>query len=143
MCVCLAPLIQSRLSPCGHVFCASCLVSWFSVAQEVNEDPYEERRTGLVRRKKVCPSCRAQIVSPPLELWALKDVLAAIHNYRGTAPSTSEIQQSLWDGLFDPTTSIMSFVTKTMECFAVACVQVKSLKASVQIENGMFICNLS
>lgn len=43
-------------------------------------------------------------MSPPLELWALKDVLAAIHNYRGTAPSTSEIQQSLWDGLFDPTT---------------------------------------
>lgn len=104
MCVCLATLIQSRLSPCGHVFCASCLVSWFSVAQEVNEDPYEERRTGLVRRKKVCPSCRAQIVSPPLELWALKDVLAAIHNYRGTAPSTNEIQQSLWDGLFNPTT---------------------------------------
>lgn len=66
----------------------------------VNE-PDEHR--GAVRRKKVCPSCRVQVVSPPLELWALKGVLAAL---RGTDESenTKGINKDLWEGLFDPAT---------------------------------------
>lgn len=85
-------MADDRLSPCGHIFCAECLVSWFSVAEEV------AHATRNARRKKVCPSCRAQVTTPPLELWALKDVLQAIREYRGYPLKTPEIQTSLWDG---------------------------------------------
>ncbi|SHO80023.1 Similar to S.cerevisiae protein PSH1 (E3 ubiquitin ligase targeting centromere-binding protein Cse4p) [Malassezia sympodialis ATCC 42132] len=86
------------LSPCGHIFCAECLVSWFSVAEEV------AHTSRNARRKKVCPSCRAQVVTPPLELWALKGVLQAVREHYGHTLETPEIQTSLWDGLFDPST---------------------------------------
>lgn len=62
----------------------------------------EER--GAVRRKKVCPSCRTQVVTPPLELWALKGVLDALRERSGTQQDVRFIQQGLWEGLFDPAT---------------------------------------
>lgn len=84
---------DDRLSPCGHIFCAECLVSWFSVAEEV------AHTSRNARRKKVCPSCRAQVVTPPLELWALKGVLQAVREHYGHTLETPEIQTSLWDGV--------------------------------------------
>ena len=96
---CTSPTSHS-VSPCGHIFCAQCLVQWFKVELHVNE-PDENR--GTVRRKKVCPSCRAHVVVPPLELWALKGVLDAVRG--NDAPSrTRTISKDVWEGLFDPAT---------------------------------------
>ncbi|WFD08521.1 hypothetical protein MVES1_003897 [Malassezia vespertilionis] len=66
-----------------------------------------------VRRKKVCPTCRAQVLAPPLELWALKGVLETVREYTGVQRPLNETHKALWDGacklrliaeLFDPAT---------------------------------------
>lgn len=92
--------LSHRVSPCGHIFCAQCLVQWFKVELHVNE-PDENR--GTVRRKKVCPSCRAHVVAPPLELWALKGILDAVRS-SNAPPRARTISKDVWEGLFDPAT---------------------------------------
>ncbi|KAJ7764546.1 hypothetical protein DFH07DRAFT_811611 [Mycena maculata] len=57
------------LAPCGHVACYSCLVAWFTSEPEEN--------FGLPR-KKTCPHCRATIKERPVEVWSIKDMVAAL-----------------------------------------------------------------
>ena len=61
----------------------------------VNE---EDEQRGTVRRKKVCPSCRVQVVTPPLELWALKGVLEALRESTNSQRDAPPISQDLWEG---------------------------------------------
>ena len=37
---------------------------------------YENRATR--KRKKICPGCRARVINPPIELFAVKDLLETI-----------------------------------------------------------------
>ncbi|WFD01084.1 E3 ubiquitin ligase [Malassezia yamatoensis] len=77
-----------------------CLVQWFGV--ELHMDQNEEPNSS-VRRKKVCPSCRAQVMSPPVELWALKSIVDAVR--RADDPTeVPSIPKDCWKGLFDPST---------------------------------------
>ncbi|WFD45135.1 E3 ubiquitin ligase [Malassezia psittaci] len=88
------------VSPCGHIFCAKCLVQWFGVELRMDQD---EEQNNLVRRKKVCPSCRTQVMSPPVELWALKSIVDAVR--RADDPTEAKsIPKDCWKGLFDPST---------------------------------------
>ncbi|KAJ7628403.1 hypothetical protein FB45DRAFT_918197 [Roridomyces roridus] len=57
------------LTPCGHVACYNCLVSWFT------REP-EENHFGLLR-KKTCPNCRATIKQRPVEVWSIKEMVVA------------------------------------------------------------------
>ncbi|UZJ54770.1 hypothetical protein CBS101457_004090 [Exobasidium rhododendri] len=79
------------LSPCGHMFCARCLVAWFTKPL-VNESPlpsdlqgdrreverreFERRRT--LKRVKVCPHCREKVSVAPVEVWLVKGLIDQI-----------------------------------------------------------------
>lgn len=72
------------LSPCGHVFCARCLVLWFKKAlpDEPPLAPYlteeqriEEQQRRTSRRKKLCPHCRERVQARPAEVWMIKGLV--------------------------------------------------------------------
>lgn len=72
------------LSPCGHVFCARCLVLWFKKAlpDEPPLAPYlteeqrtEEQQRRTLRRKKLCPHCRERVQARPAEVWMIKGLV--------------------------------------------------------------------
>lgn len=72
------------LSPCGHVFCARCLVLWFKKAlpDEGPLAPYlteeqrtEEQQRRTLRRKKLCPHCRVRVQARPAEVWMIKGLV--------------------------------------------------------------------
>ena len=65
------------------------MVEWFSVA--VNGDESDDEN---VRRKKRCPTCRAQISTPPLALWSLNGLLQKLPGARPQA----ELDEHTWDG---------------------------------------------
>ncbi|KAJ7507186.1 hypothetical protein B0H11DRAFT_194178 [Mycena galericulata] len=58
------------LAPCGHIACYNCLVAWFT------SEPEEPHFGGP--RKKTCPHCRATIKERPVEVWSIKDMVAAL-----------------------------------------------------------------
>ncbi|KAF8208198.1 hypothetical protein K438DRAFT_318132 [Mycena galopus ATCC 62051] len=58
------------LAPCGHVACYNCLVAWFT------SEPEQHHHFGP--RKKTCPNCRATIKERPVEVWNIKDMVAAL-----------------------------------------------------------------
>lgn len=116
------------LNPCGHTFCAPCLVGWFKQPLP-NESPpsgllqLEDHAT--LKRKKVCPHCRTQVTGPPTEVYAVKGMVHRLHQCQmlgqiaGEAAAPSNIPQktaaeeekshtghlplgpAVWDGIFD------------------------------------------
>ncbi|PWN49720.1 hypothetical protein IE53DRAFT_131001 [Violaceomyces palustris] len=75
------------LSPCGHIFCVRCLLSWFKKPSP-SDDPLparlsaaereSEERKRILRKKKVCPACRAHVEFKPVEVWLVKGMLEKI-----------------------------------------------------------------
>jgi hypothetical protein len=58
------------LAPCGHIACYNCLVAWFTA---VPDEPHH-----YAPRRKTCPNCRATIRERPVEVWNIKDLVAAL-----------------------------------------------------------------
>ncbi|WFD32840.1 E3 ubiquitin ligase [Malassezia sp. CBS 17886] len=86
------------------MFCAQCLVSWFAVAAPPGPEG-DELRAENRRKKKVCPGCRTQVKSPPVDVWGLHRALALLRGDDGAAtPPASQRGAALWEGIFDPTT---------------------------------------
>ncbi|PPQ69077.1 hypothetical protein CVT26_003552 [Gymnopilus dilepis] len=82
------------LAPCGHTTCYPCLVRWFTAPQNPemggNAAPDDtqsidallnsaQARNGtFMRRRKKCPVCRAVVIDRPVEMWAIKSMVAAL-----------------------------------------------------------------
>lgn len=70
------------LSPCGHVFCARCLVAWFTKPTST-ESPVppdhpnrlQVERTRTLNRVKACPQCREKVTVAPIEVWLVKSMV--------------------------------------------------------------------
>lgn len=73
------------LSPCGHTFCARCLIDWFqrpAQGEVVHIPAYftesqrrDEEIAATRRRKKVCPHCRGEVRGHPAEVWSIKGMI--------------------------------------------------------------------
>ena len=63
------------LAPCGHSACYQCLVNWFK-APPADVPPNEVYPTWL--RKKTCPHCRTVVKERPIEIWAIKEMVASL-----------------------------------------------------------------
>ncbi|CAO1628832.1 unnamed protein product [Sympodiomycopsis kandeliae] len=118
------------LNPCGHTFCARCLVDWFTRPSPSTDmeiaDWMPESEQNMIRitnnhkRTKLCPHCRARIVTSPAEVWSLKsivDKLDSCSNLIGQSSDgiTRSVSQErtlrgidlptgsdLWKDIFDP-----------------------------------------
>ncbi|PWN24009.1 hypothetical protein BCV69DRAFT_296311 [Microstroma glucosiphilum] len=73
------------LSPCGHTFCARCLIDWFqrpAQGEVVHIPAYfsesqrrDEEIAATRRRKKICPHCRGDVRGTPAEVWSIKGMI--------------------------------------------------------------------
>ncbi|KAE9392614.1 hypothetical protein BT96DRAFT_924596 [Gymnopus androsaceus JB14] len=101
------------LAPCGHIACYSCLMSWFSRPTEDGAGP-SARQPPIWIRRKTCPHCRATVREPPVEVWAIKNMVTSLV---GTGllvgippppePETAETGETankdeLWKNIFYP-----------------------------------------
>lgn len=117
------------LSPCGHTFCASCLLDWFKRPDPNNQHIFEgldeaETMARVRQQKKVCPSCRSAVQGLPAEVWALKGIVDRLDSCQQLGQITVDGQvdvpsrtveeerklrgidlatgEALWEPLFDP-----------------------------------------
>ncbi|CAO1625879.1 unnamed protein product [Parajaminaea phylloscopi] len=89
------------LTPCGHIFCITCLLSWFTqplqdeipISRDLSGDTDEAHRRALIvanhRRKKVCPQCRTSVTTPPTELFAVKGIIRRLHDNQTLADASA------------------------------------------------------
>ncbi|PWN44058.1 hypothetical protein IE81DRAFT_340323 [Ceraceosorus guamensis] len=102
------------LTPCGHTFCARCLVGWFEKREPHESEPrasltpaerlaFERRATQ--RRVKLCPHCRARVEARPAEVWMIKGFLDQLDSAvrsghgRGGEDSTPSTRQDKGDDM--------------------------------------------
>ncbi|KAJ8503068.1 hypothetical protein ONZ45_g11183 [Pleurotus djamor] len=98
------------LSPCGHVFCLSCLQAWFRKAPSVDEDLDAGMTLEyIMNRPKSCPFCRASVIKKPAPLFILRDISIAITKAKtAPAPAPAPVTESddcddnPWKGIFPP-----------------------------------------
>ncbi|KAI0718596.1 hypothetical protein C8T65DRAFT_638575 [Cerioporus squamosus] len=95
------------LSPCGHSACHQCLVNWFK-APPADVPANQVLPTWL--RKKTCPHCRAVVKDRPLEIWAIKEMVANLvksglaQGFYSPAeePAIGAANADPWTGIFRP-----------------------------------------
>ncbi|KAH6903126.1 hypothetical protein BKA70DRAFT_1404167 [Coprinopsis sp. MPI-PUGE-AT-0042] len=126
------------LSPCGHISCYTCLLRWFTsdpgqpmngavanpediVNGNANNLPAAAGRHHLgaafaqraslrrfITRAKNCPVCRASVPMRPVEVYAVKDMVASLvrsglADYPApSAPTTEGGNQDPWNNIFPP-----------------------------------------
>ncbi|OBZ66839.1 hypothetical protein A0H81_13298 [Grifola frondosa] len=94
------------LAPCGHSACYDCLVSWFK-APPADVHPHDVVPAWL--RKKTCPHCRAIVKERPVEVWAIKDMIAHLVKSGLASPPLLPAAPALdtaadpWTGIFRAT----------------------------------------
>ncbi|KAL0065753.1 E3 ubiquitin ligase [Marasmius tenuissimus] len=77
--ICLDLLYKPyALAPCGHTACHSCLVNWFTSIPPHDGAPAGHRPHTFYYRKKTCPHCRAVVRERPVEVWAIKNIVATL-----------------------------------------------------------------
>ncbi|KAF3481655.1 RING finger domain-containing protein [Arthroderma uncinatum] len=67
--VCIKPLYEPYTLPCGHTFCYSCLVQWFTSHGQ----------------SKTCPDCRSSVKSPPAPAYLVRNI---VHMFIGRSELT-------------------------------------------------------
>lgn len=92
------------LSPCGHLACYNCIVSWFKAP------PPEDRPAlpPITFRKKTCPHCRAVVKDRPVQVWGVKSIVSNFAKsglLQGSFLTPDESNQDAgtadpWDGIF-------------------------------------------
>ncbi|KAI0319714.1 hypothetical protein OF83DRAFT_1108560, partial [Amylostereum chailletii] len=103
------------LSPCGHMTCYDCLVSWFTTPPpgDVDHEP-------PIWRKKTCPHCRSVVSDRPVEVWAVKDMVVNVvksglatgfsppHDLPNepTANDEDATARDLWTDIFPPAPTV-------------------------------------
>ncbi|KDQ50730.1 hypothetical protein JAAARDRAFT_81781 [Jaapia argillacea MUCL 33604] len=105
--ICMESLLKPfALTPCGHIYCQSCLQNWFRTAP-VNEDDMvdDDDPEYILFRRKSCPSCRTLVQTRPVPLFLIKSIASSLiksklppgqSNRASPAPSDSDP----WDGIF-------------------------------------------
>lgn len=100
----------SRLAPCGHVLCLSCLQEWFKTSPGVDDDDDDEDDdvpSHVLYRKKTCPCCRTVVKHRPCPAFMVKDIISTFSQASGTSSLalTSEVagdsaEDDPWKGIF-------------------------------------------
>ncbi|EEQ34376.1 RING finger domain-containing protein [Microsporum canis CBS 113480] len=67
--VCIKPLYEPYTLPCGHTFCYSCLVQWFTSQGQ----------------SKTCPDCRSPVKSIPAPAYLVRNI---VHMFIGRSELT-------------------------------------------------------
>lgn len=97
----LAHLHSNSLSPCGHIFCLSCLQTWFRQAPTGEDAAIAD--TDFIHRVKKCPCCRSEIATRPTPVFLVKSVCKALADAKNPNPRPPPSQappEDVWDGLF-------------------------------------------
>ncbi|RPD61548.1 hypothetical protein L226DRAFT_612414 [Lentinus tigrinus ALCF2SS1-7] len=95
------------LSPCGHSACHQCLVNWFKAPPA---DVPANQVLPVWLRKKTCPHCRAVVKDRPIEIWAIKEMVANLvksglaQGFYSPAEEAANdaINVDPWTGIFRP-----------------------------------------
>ncbi|KAI0753316.1 hypothetical protein C8Q80DRAFT_1267725 [Daedaleopsis nitida] len=93
------------LSPCGHSACYPCLVNWFKAPPP--DVPANEVGPPWLR-KKTCPHCRTVIKERPIEIWAIKEMVASLaksglaQNLPSSESAEGTANADPWAGIFRP-----------------------------------------
>ncbi|KAI0055751.1 hypothetical protein BV25DRAFT_1724766 [Artomyces pyxidatus] len=114
MCVALLTLntraihCMPSLPDCGHIFCYSCILDWFSTihAKHLQTYPhYNANIVGIPRPSYSCPSCRVEARVRPVECFAVKSMVRLVgdvvgeHSPQKQAPRRGQ-PEAVWDGFF-------------------------------------------
>jgi len=96
--------------PCGHVACYHCLKKWFERTVTSDQSHISEPGPSLLQLKKTCPSCRAVLISRPVEMYTLKAIIEVIateprelkipETRSSDLPVGLTLKGDLWDGIF-------------------------------------------
>jgi len=117
-----------RLTECGHVFCADCLLKWFDdihvrfLTTHPGYTPLPPRFKAVLRRplefphdcykaylhmtlsptpQYTCPSCRTVVTRRPVEDFKVKALVSWLGSVQGTEPPESNIRPGTGGLLFD------------------------------------------
>ena len=123
----IVPEGDPRLTECGHVFCAGCLLDWFDsthvqflnshpeyiplpphfekILQRPFEFPQDFYRASMhmaqyPHPQYTCPSCRKAVTRRPVEDFKVKALVSWLGSVQGTKPPESRIPPGTGNTIF-------------------------------------------